>query len=69
MARKHSKYIGVYLAKSGRWFAAINIEQDGRRATKYLGTFDTPEQAALAFDLAVYFYRRKRGPNRRIMES
>lgn len=44
---KHS-YIGVARAASRRWQARIAE----RRTTRYLGTFRTPELAALAYDHA-----------------
>lgn len=44
--RSHVGLKGAYLVKStGRWFAQITVNRKSRR----LGTFDTPEQAHVAY--------------------
>lgn len=50
---KPSRFKGVYATKGGRWYAAINT---GKRYY-YLGSFDTEEQAARAFDAAALEHR------------
>lgn len=46
--RGTSKYKGVYLAKNGRWVAQIR----GTKIRKHLGTFNSEEEAAQAYDAA-----------------
>lgn len=43
-----SGFRGVFRERSGRWFAHIRTEGRVRR----LGTFDTPEEAAVVYDAA-----------------
>jgi hypothetical protein len=41
--------VGVTYRKNGKpWEASITLTKDGKRRTKYLGTFDTIEEAAAA---------------------
>lgn len=47
-ANNTSGYKGVGRARSGRWVATITVDYKAR----HLGTFDTPEEAATAYDAA-----------------
>jgi hypothetical protein len=46
-----SSYLGVY-AKRGKsvYESKITVFEDGRKRSKYLGTYSTPEEAAKAYD-------------------
>nr|GFB09766.1 putative DNA-binding domain-containing protein [Tanacetum cinerariifolium] len=46
--RKRNKYKGVSLKPSGKWAAEIMVQ----KTRKWLGTYETEEEAARAYDMA-----------------
>jgi hypothetical protein len=45
-------YVGVYPKRGKRVYEAkITVVEDGLKRTRYIGTFPTPEEAALARDV------------------
>lgn len=56
MVRNTSGYVGV-TRKDKKWCAQIGMLVKGKRANFSLGTFTNKEEAALAYDRAVIFFR------------
>ncbi|KAK9139421.1 hypothetical protein Scep_009102 [Stephania cephalantha] len=52
-------FIGVRERKWGRWVSEIRVPHDQKRI--WLGSYDTPEKAARAYDAAVYCLRGPEG--------
>jgi acyl-CoA synthetase (NDP forming) len=52
------KYKGVRLRQWGKWVAEIRLPNSRERV--WLGSYDTPEKAARAFDAAFVFLRSRR---------
>lgn len=58
LSRNTSGYIGVISRYKGAWVAqAARQDDDGTRRNDFLGYFKDPEQAALAYDKYVIFFR------------
>lgn len=51
-----SGYIGV-CKNQGRWMAGISHTENGKRTLWNLGRYSTPEEAAIAYDIACIFFR------------